>query len=79
MHERIKHYSNKNKEIANHLLALKIIGNEGRHIGNLNVNDILDAYEILEQLIEFTYIKNHKRISAIAEEIVLSKKPRSKK
>lgn len=79
LHSRIEHFATKNKEVSNQLLALKIIGNEGSHIGDLTINDILDAYEILEQLIEFAYIKNRKRISALVDEIVSRKKPRSKK
>ena len=78
LHSRIEHYGNRNKNIADHLLALKIIGNEGSHIGQIESNDILDAYEILEQLIEFTYIKKNKRIAELVKEIVTRKKPRSK-
>ncbi len=79
LHQRIEHFGKRNKNIANHLLALKIIGNEGSHIGNLQTDDIIDAYEILEQLIEITYIKNTKRIADLANEIVLKNKPRTKK
>lgn len=79
LHQRIEHYGKRNKNIANHLLALKIIGNEGSHIGNLQTDDILDAYEILEQLIEFAYIKKTKRIAELAKEIVVLNKPRTKK
>jgi hypothetical protein len=79
LHRRIEHYGSKNKNIANHLLALKIIGNEGSHIGGLKSDDILDAYEILEQLIEFAYIKKTKRIAELAKEIVVLNKPRTKK
>ena len=79
LHQRIEHYGQRNKNIASHLLALKIIGNEGSHIGDLKSEDILDAYEILEQLIEFAYIKKSKRIAEMAKEIVGLNKPRTKK
>ncbi|WP_298543644.1 DUF4145 domain-containing protein [uncultured Aquimarina sp.] len=79
LHQRIEHYGLKNKNIANHLLALKIIGNEGSHIGEVQPEDILDAYEILEQLIEFAYVKKAKRIADLANEIVDRNKPRMKK
>lgn len=78
LHSRIEHYGNRNKNISDHLLALKIIGNEGSHIGVIESDDILDAYEILEQLIEFTYIKKNKRIAELVKGIVTRKKPRSK-
>ena len=77
LHQRIEHYGKRNKNIANHLLALKIIGNEGSHVGNVGIEDILDAYEILEQLIEFAYIKKTKRIAEIAKEIITRNKPRT--
>lgn len=79
LHQRIEHYGLKNKNISNHLLALKIIGNEGSHTGEVKSDDILDAYEILEQLIEFAYIKKAKRIAKLANEIVERNKPRTKK
>lgn len=79
LHSRIEHYGKRNKNIADHLLALKIIGNEGSHVGIVESEDILDAYEILEQLIEFTYIKKNKQIAELVREIVSRKKPRSKK
>ena len=41
------------------------------------MEDILDAYEILEQLIEFAYIKKTKRIAELANQIVLRNKPRT--
>jgi hypothetical protein len=77
LHQRIEHYGKRNKNISNHLLALKIIGNEGSHVGNVESEDILDAYEILEQLIEFAYIKKTKRIAELANQIVLRNKPRT--
>lgn len=79
LHSRIEHFKNKKKNISELLLALKIIGNEGSHIGKINNDDILDAYEILEQVIEIAYIKNNKKVSELANQIVLNKKPRSKK
>ena len=77
IHSRIEHYGNRNKSMSNHLLALKIIGNEGSHIGFLKSEDILDSYEILEQLIDFTYTKKKERITELVKEIVNRKKPRS--
>lgn len=78
LHARIEHYGKKNKKISNYLLALKIIGNEGSHVGEVHIEDILDAYEILEQLIEFTYVQRNKKVEKIANEIVDRNKPRMK-
>ena len=74
LHQRIEHYGKRNKKIGNLLLALKIIGNEGSHAGNIATESILDAYEILEHLIEYAYIKKEKRIKEIANEIISGNK-----
>lgn len=81
LHHRIQNYQKKsrNKKITNFLLALKIIGNEGSHIGNVAVDDVLDAYEFLEFILDFTYDKKMKNIHQKASEIVLNNMPLSKK
>ncbi|CAM3714114.1 hypothetical protein FSS13T_27180 [Flavobacterium saliperosum S13] len=70
LHSRIEHFSKKNVKISKLLLALKIIGNEGSHVGNVQNEDILNAFEILEMLLEFTYQKQHQRILKMATEII---------
>lgn len=81
LHHRIQNYQKKtrNKRIANLLFAIKIIGNEGSHIGNVALDDVLDAYEFLESLLDFVYYKREKNIHQKASEIVLKNKPLSKK
>lgn len=73
LHQRIEHFSKRKPRICKLLMALKIIGNEGSHTMNLNDNDILDAFEILELLIEIIYTKNNTRIELLAERIISSK------
>ena len=51
-------------------MALKIIGNEGSHTENTDDDGILDALEILEMLVEITYVKNNARVERIAEKII---------
>jgi len=79
LNQRIEHYKKKNKELGTFLLANKTIGNEGSHIGKVEVDDILDAYEILEEVIDIAFVKNRNRVIGIAKEIITLKKPRSKK
>lgn len=79
LHQRIEHFKKRNSTIAKLLLALKIIGNEGSHIGEIKQEDVLDAFEILEELLEFVYINKRKRVVKLAQEIVVRNKPRSKK
>jgi hypothetical protein len=78
LHQRIEHFGKRKSRISKLLLALKIIGNEGSHIGEINQGDILDAFEILEELLESTYTNQRKRVAKIAQEIVIKNKPRSK-
>lgn len=80
LHHRIESYHKKsqNKKITNLLLAIKIIGNEGSHIGNVALEDILDAYEFLEKILDYVYLKKDKTIHLKASEIVSKNKPRSK-
>lgn len=67
---RIEHFSKRNVKISQLLLALKIIGNEGSHVGNVENKDILSAFEILEMLLDYTYLKGNKRIFQLAHEII---------
>lgn len=70
LHSRIEHFSKQKPKICKLLKALKIIGNEGSHTENTDDNSILDAMEILEMLVEITYIKNNARVERIAETII---------
>lgn len=78
LHQRIEHFTKSQKRLGQLLLAIKIIGNEGSHIGDIKIDDILDAYEILEEIVEIVYIKKRNKITTIAKEIVEKNKPRTK-
>ena len=78
LHQRIEHFTKSQKRLGQLLLAIKIIGNEGSHIGDIKIDDILDAYEILEEVVEIVYIKKRNKITTIAKEIVEKNKPRTK-
>lgn len=78
LHDRITNYQKSNKRIGNLLLAIKIIGNEGSHIGVVEVQDIIDAYEFLERILDHVYHKTEKDLHLRASEIVSRNKPRSK-
>jgi hypothetical protein len=63
LHERIQKYEIKNKDIAKRLLAIKWLGNAGSHLlGDLSKDDVLDAYEILETVLDDLYIDHKKSI-----------------
>jgi len=62
-------------EIAIKLLALKWLGNKGSHTENMSKNDVLDAYEILDSVLDELYVGYQKLVDKKVEKIVKSKKP----
>ena len=70
LHQRIENFSKKQPKICRLLMALKIIGNDGSHIGDVDTESILDAFEILKWLIEVTYTKNEEKIRQMADKII---------
>lgn len=70
LHDRIEHFSKLKPKICKLLMALKIIGNEGSHTEYTDDESILDAFEILEMLVEIVFVKNNVRVEKIAEAII---------
>jgi len=65
--------------VAERLHAIKWIGHEASHTGNLEKSDALDAFEILESVLDDLYTKADDRIESIVKQINRGRKPRSKK
>jgi Domain of unknown function (DUF4145) len=67
-------------EVANVLLAIKWIGNDGSHsANNLNKDALLDGFKLLEFVFEELLDERMKKISKIYKTINKHKGPRSKK
>ena len=64
------------KEVAEHLLAIKWIGNSGSHVGELSQKDLLDGFELVEYALEKLYSKNEERLNQMTKEINKRKGPR---
>jgi len=62
VHQRIRLYETKDKDIAERLFAIKWLGNAGSHSGELYKDDVLDAYEILETVLDSLYVGHDKSI-----------------
>lgn len=79
LHQRIEAYKKKNSDAANHLMAIKWIGNAGSHTGSasLSRDQILDALEIMEVVLEEVYVGHRKKIAAKVKKIVATGKPLS--
>lgn len=75
LHERIELYEKKNYEIAQMLMAIKWLGNAGSHDGKrLTIEKILDAYEIVEHVLEELYSPRKNRVKKLVSTINRSKK-----
>lgn len=75
LHNRIEKLKSRDPENADRALALKWIGNFGSHPGTLTKNDLLDAYEILDMLLEDLYVGHLRSIRQKVADINLRKGP----
>lgn len=74
LHARIIEYRNKNRDIANLLLAVKWIGNSGSHDSKITRDDTLDAYRILEYVLTKLYANDEVALIKMAAQINKMKK-----
>lgn len=77
LHARIDMYKAANGEAADHLMAIKWIGNAGSHTGSegLTRDQILDAFDLMEHALEEIYIRHRATLAKKVAKIVSSKKP----
>lgn len=69
LHKRILLFEMGNEECGKLLKAMKWLGNEGSHQGNVERNDLLDGFEIFEHLLMELYPDNKIRISELADRL----------
>lgn len=79
LHERINKYKIKNPEVAEHLLAIKWIGNSGSHYGKLTKDDILDAYNLLDFSLTKIYNNQEKELKKLSNMINKRRAPLSRR
>lgn len=65
LHHRIEKLDSKLDAEKKALMALKIIGNPGSHGQPTHFMDLINAFEILEHVLEKIYIKDEKRIGKV--------------
>jgi len=76
LHKRIILFGEKYPGLDKHLTAIKWIGNEGSHkYEGLDVNDLLDAFAILEDVLESLYGYRSKELNSTIKRINKRKKP----
>jgi hypothetical protein len=56
LHNRIVEFEKSKPDAAKKLFAIKWLGNEGSHTDKITKNDVLDAYEILESVLDELYV-----------------------
>ena len=78
LHRRIQDFAAINPSAADHLLAIKWIGNAGSHVGGLSREDVLDALDLMEVALEEIYIGHRRAILKKAKKINTTKKPLGK-
>jgi len=77
LHDRIEHLrTTKYAPLTDRLLAVKWLGNEGSHAANINQNDVLDACELLEAVIEKQFEGRERDLDQMSREINRRRKPR---
>ena len=75
LHGRIQAFGFTNQDVADKLLAIKWIGNTGSHSDDLELADVLDAFELLEYCLEELYEGRSARLKALAASINSYKGP----
>lgn len=80
LHQRIVQFKSKEPEIANYLLALKWIGNQGSHANtDLSKDELVDAYKILEVSLIDLFDKTRLEVNQLAYKINRNKKHKTKR
>jgi hypothetical protein len=79
LHNRIVQLKRRSPEVADALLAIKWVGNAGSHLGELTRDDLFDAYDILENVLEDLFVKNRDITQKLIREINRRKGPRTKR
>lgn len=62
LHNRILLFGKIDSDMSEKLLATKIVGNSGSHVGHIEKSDIIDAFEIIEDALYELYVRKQKSI-----------------
>jgi len=79
LHRRIELLSPKYKHLQDLFFAVKWLGNAGSHSEKVvTMDDVLDAYEIMDEILQDLFVKKTKRVKSLAKKIIKSKGPKKK-
>jgi hypothetical protein len=80
LHRRIELVPKKHKHIIVLFLAIKWIGNAGSHSNKeITLDDVMDAYEIMDMLLNELFVNKKDNIKKLAKQINKKKGPKGKK
>lgn len=74
LHDRIDTYAASQKDVGTQLMALKWLGNTGSHDSSVGRDDLLDAFEILEHVLQEIVEGRSKRVAALAKQLTIRHK-----
>jgi hypothetical protein len=77
LHRRIELFQKSDAEAGKALMAVKWIGNEGSHAGALKLPDVLDAVDVIENVID-EFWGDQGGLAQIISEVNRRRRPRSK-
>lgn len=76
LHRRIELISEKHKHLQDLFFAMKWLGNAGSHSDKtVTKDDVLDAYEIMEEILQDLFVKETSRVKRLAKQINKTKGP----
>jgi Domain of unknown function (DUF4145) len=76
LHQRIALLPTQYSEIKDLILAIKWLGNSGSHSrDSVKLDDVMDAYEFLEHILEEIFGKKAKKLKALAKKVNTRKGP----
>lgn len=75
LHWRIAEFKKEDEESGTFLEAIKWLGNSGSHVGGLSRDDVFDAFNILEHVIEERYGNKRTALIAKVKAIIAAKGP----
>lgn len=77
LHQRIEAFSIKNSIIGSQLMAIKWLGNSGSHGEEIEKHDLLDAFEIIEHVLDELLTKKSAHFSKLATDLTKRHKRRN--
>jgi hypothetical protein len=79
LHERIGILKLRAASVVDALLAIKWVGNAGSHLGQLTRDDVFDAFDILETVLDDLFVRNRATTQKLIRDINKRKGPRTKR